>query len=228
MIMSASVGIANKIKRFMKKKKMMSELFRASPSLIVSWMSGYTDQVVQSYFKLLDEPTPAMIEGREWHTTFERWVNTRRRWPLQFDPDQKMPEFINPQTELRLETKLLDWLQLVGVMDLHCENDGGLIIDWKTGKTPASTSLRTAQTGIYALLATEHGLPVRKVGIAHYDQKKRTVDTAYKWVSKALIKEAFETVETVSSEIHSYFQANNFYEAYGEQRAAHYAQREKL
>jgi len=206
----------------------MSEIFRATPSIICSWMGGYKDDVVRGYFKLLDQPTPAMLEGKKWHTTFEEWVNQHQRWPLQFDPDGTMPAFINPVTEKKWVHRLLDWCDLVGKIDLYCENGGGLVLDWKTGKTPASSHLNSAQTGIYALLLTAKGIPVKKVGIAHYDAKKKRADTAYRWVTKALISEAFETVETVASEIHSYFQANGFYEAYGESRRKYYAQREAL
>lgn len=169
-----------------------------------------------------------MAEGKRWHKEFEDWVNKYHRWPIQFDPNETMPGFINPKTEVKVTHQILDWCELVGIIDLYCENDGGLILDWKTGKTEASTHLSSPQTGIYALLATANDVPVKKVGIAHFDANKKKTDTAYRWVTKSLIEEAFDTVETVASEIHSYFEANGFYQQYGDHRKQHYAQREQL
>jgi hypothetical protein len=213
--------------KIIRREKMSEYIFRATPSIITAWQNGWRDDVVRSYFKLEEFTSPAMQEGKDWHKKWEESVNESGLWPIEFDPNGEMEALQSAKTEQKLKTRLLDWLDLVGVIDVHSMNAGGLIIDWKTGKTEAKQHIKTVQTGAYALLCLANNMPVQKLCIAHYDQKKKKADTAYRWVTKSLVANAFETIETVSSEIHSWFLAEDFYGQYNHIREAHYNNRKE-
>ena len=68
----------------------MSNIFRASFTVLDQWNSGNWEQAVKTYFKLEKFITPEMQAGREWHEKWAKHISDTKTLQLQ----KKKPLFI--------------------------------------------------------------------------------------------------------------------------------------
>lgn len=185
--------------------------FRASYSVLTTWNAGNWQRAIEMYFKLGDFITPAMLQGRNYHKTWEDHINKNKTLPVEFGSSK----LNNPVAEGKLVVSLNDWLDLVGIIDCY---DEPIIYDWKTGKTQVSNNLLEKQIGIYGLILKNKNKPATQGRIYHYDQysKKSYLDIIY--ITDSLIEDTLNYVLTLSSEIHSYFIENDLYNKLGKKQ----------
>lgn len=182
--------------------------FRASYSVLSIWSSGDYERAIKAYFKLENFITPAMVDGKKWHKTWQKHIVKESTVP----PIFSIQKLNNPETELKIVVELAPWLDLVGVIDLY---DRPCIWDWKTGKQSSEKYANTMQAPIYGLLATMTKRYVEKAIIGHYDQYTKKSDVSHVWLTDSLLNKAYNWVETLSSEMHHYLTENKLYEQFG-------------
>ena len=172
------------------------------------WKSGNWEIATKAYFKLEKFATPAMMDGRKWHKTWEDHINATKTLPLEFGG----AKLNDPKVEGKKVVELEDWLDLVGVIDCY---DKPIIYDWKTGKQSSEVHAGDEQVGVYGVLATMSGLYVEKAEIYHWDQYLKLSDMSIVWLTDELLKKSHDWVVTLAAEMHTYFQDNKLYERFG-------------
>lgn len=203
---------------------MIPKIFRASPSIITSWIDGYKDDAVSMYFGLDRTESPAMIEGRKWHKQWQQWVLQHQTVPREFITAPGDSEWlkkygdiklVNPKTELKLEAMLNPWLKLVGVIDRHTDNFDGWINDYKTGGKSAQEHIAKPQTGLYVLLCALNDLPSNVISIEAFNPRNNKATVEFALVTEELAEKSYEIAETAASEMHSHFAESGLYDRYG-------------
>lgn len=187
---------------------MENNKFRASFSILNTWASGNWQRAIEYYFKLATFTSPQMAAGKEWHQAWEKHIQANSTLPVEMGAKK----LISPQTELKRVVELRPWLDLVGVIDCY---DAPTIYEFKTGKQSSESYASSPQAGVYAVLATYSGLYVEKAEIYHYDQYLKQYDMSVVWITDKMLDDAFNWVETLASEMHSYFVKNSLYEKFG-------------
>jgi len=177
--------------------------FRASWTVLSAWERGDYERAVAMYFKIADFMTKAMEQGREWHKKWQEEVNATGCMPKVFGGSK----LVKPQTELKIEKQLDDWLELVGVIDLL---DNGVIFDWKTGFTESDRYADSAQPKVYKLLYPK----AERAEIHHYNQYTGKSDMSIVYLGSRAIDEAVNWVVTLGGEMHDYLQKNKLYERF--------------
>lgn len=191
---------------------MMTTKFRASYSVLNTWVSGDWQRAIKMYFKLEKFITPAMAEGSKYHEGWEKEIAETKCLPSIFG----MKPLKKPSPELKLVVELAEWLDLVGVIDCW-DQKTGVIYEFKTGKKSSESYASDMQVGVYALLMTAYGSKPQKAEIHHYDQYTRKVDMSIVWLSDILIDKALNWVATIGSEMHNYLVENKLYEKFKRQ-----------
>lgn len=176
--------------------------FRASYSTLSTWASGDYDRAIKQYFKLEDFDTPAMKRGREYHGAWDSEIRQTNSMPKVFGGKG----LVDPQTELKIERELDEWLDLVGVIDLY---EDRTIYDWKTGKTPAQ-SINPYQVYTYQILLPQ----AVRAEIHRHDPDTMTTDMVIYHLTEKTLDQGIEWVLTLSSEMHNYFIQNALYERF--------------
>jgi len=178
--------------------------FRASFGVLDAWRRGDWQMAVEMYFKVCDFETPAMIEGKEYHKQWEEEIQKNKRLPLVFGGEK----LVDPKPEIKLFYNLNDWLDLVGIIDCY---DQKTIHEFKTGVTTSQSYANGMQIGVYALLLKLHGYQVNQGVVHRYNQHMQKADASYVWITKDYMNKALDWVETYSSEMHNYLEANDLY-----------------
>lgn len=178
--------------------------FRASFSVLDAWRRGDWQMAVEMYFKVCDFETPAMIEGKEYHQKWEKEIKKTGCLPEVFGSHK----LENPEVELKIEKKLADWMEMVGVIDCY---DNGIIHEFKTGVASSQSYANGMQLGVYALLLKLNGYPVEQGIIHRYNQHTGETEASYVWITKDYMNKALDWVETYASEMHSYLEDNDLY-----------------
>lgn len=185
----------------------MSHKFRASYTVLNTWMSGNWERAIKQYFKLEKFTTPAMADGKRYHEMWEQEIITNKRLPAVFGGK----ELTNPKPEYKTVVELEPWLDLVGVIDCY---DEPTIHEFKTGITSSEVYAGSMQPGVYAVLATMNGMYADRAQIWHYDQYSKKVDISQVWLTDKRLKQAQEWIVALSSEMHDYFLENKLYERF--------------
>lgn len=183
----------------------MKNKFRASFSVLEQWSQGNWDRATQMYFKLTDFTNEYIKAGRQWHKDWEAEINKTGCYPEVFG-GKKIKNF---DTEIKVEKKLSDWLELVGVIDLWLP-DQKTIVDWKSGMTPSTQYARGYQPKVYQILFSE----AKRFEIYHFNQYTHKVDMSIVHLTKKTMDEGLNWVITWGSEMHEYLTTNNLYERF--------------
>jgi len=174
-------------------------MIRLSYSILDPWSKGDIDEALRRYWRVEQEPTQAMIEGRRFH----------QLWQDETDKTGKMPEIfggkelVKPQTELKLEVMLEPWLQFVGIIDLY---DQEVIFDYKTGKTPVSAYSSSFQPLCYQVLLSESGLTPKESVFLQFNQHINKVKKSKRYLDDQTYKAGREWIITFASEMYSALQ----------------------
>lgn len=177
--------------------------FRASYSTLNLWASGQKDRAIEGYFKLSTFITPQMEAGKRYHKEWEEETKKTNCMPAVFG-GRKLQ---NPITERKIVVEVDSWLDLVGVIDLQ---DGDLLIDYKTGKTPASAYSSSCQPYIYQLL-----VPTAKRFEFHcFDQYRNKAEVSILYLTEKTFDIGLEWLITHSSDMHSTLLEQGLYERY--------------
>lgn len=190
---------------------MKNNVFRASYSVLQQWQSGNYERAVEMYFHLGDFVTPAMADGRAWHKKWEDHVNKTKTMPLQFGGRP----LNNPVAEGKKIVKITDWLHLSGVIDCY---DKPIIYEWKTGKQSSEAYASNHQAGVYGVLSTMSGLYAEQCHIYRYDQYVNKYDMSIVHLTDKLLQDSLNWIETLSGDIHRYFQDNDLYTKFGNKK----------
>jgi len=187
----------------------MQPKLRASYTLLDMWAKGDWQGAINYYFKIKAFVTPAMVDGRNWHTKWEHEVEHTKALPAIFTPKKT---FNNPLTEVKIEVDLAPWLQVVGKLDVL---DAPTVVEFKTGKQDSEHYTSTYQLPFYAMICAYKGVYVDRGEIYHYDQYTKKVDMSIVWITDEQLANVKNWLETLGSEIHNYFVTNKLYERYG-------------
>lgn len=187
-------------------------VFRASYSVLNAWKQGNWQRAIEMYFKLTDFVTPQMAEGKAFHKQWEEYIIKNQALPPEFG-DKKL---IKPLPEFKTVVQIHPWLRLVGIVDCL---DAPTIYEFKTGKRSSEKYANDFQTGVYGIIATMSGYFVDRAEIFAYDQYKKSYDWSMLWLTDKYLKDSLEWVETISSEMFSYFEENKLFEKYGKKEA---------
>jgi hypothetical protein len=185
-----------------------SNKFRASFTILDQWNSGNWEQAIKTYFKIDKFVTPEMVAGREWHEKWAKHINDTKTLPVEFGGKP----LTKPEAEQKTVVQLEDWLELVGIIDCY---DSPVVYEWKTGKSTSVSYAGSKQGGIYAMLAALSKRYAERIEIHHFDQYRKTSDMSIIWVTPELLDETHNWIETISSEMHSYFIKEGLYERFG-------------
>jgi hypothetical protein len=117
-----------------------------SYSILSAWSRGDIDRALAPYLGVEIEPTEAMAEGKRLHKKWERESLRTKRLPRVFGGRKLAKGF---ELENKVVRKINDWCVLSGVLDVY---DGDTIIDYKSGKTSASSYLDGFQPEVYQVL----------------------------------------------------------------------------
>ena len=186
----------------------MNHKFRASYTILNTWDSGNWEMATKYYFKLESFTTRAMADGRDRHDIFDKHIQNTKTLPVEFGGGK----LSNPKPEIKLVVEIYPWLQLVSKID--CLDDP-IIYEFKTGAMSSEAYASKKQHGVYGVAATYGGFYVNRAEICRYNQAIKKSDVSTVWLTKNLLNESFNWIETIASEMHSYFERNNLYEKYG-------------
>lgn len=170
------------------------------------------EKTIKAYFKLEYFETEAMRRGKEIHKEFEEYVKKYKKVPEVFYPNRALT---NPIIETRLEMRINDEINLVGVPDCI---DGSTIFDWKTGITKSSSYSESKQAGIYGLLCLNKDIFAETFEFCHYDQYSKSSDITKTYLSEDRLAQAFKWVTTLAPDLHHYLINQGLYEKYQENR----------
>lgn len=156
---------------------------RLSHSIMWLWHKGDYQDAIDAIHGKWREPNQYMIDGLKYHKEWEAEIKDTGKMPAIFGG----LELKNPKTEIKIEKQILDWLTLVGVLDLL---DLPVGYDWKTGSGTAADSARGFQHKVYKVLVPEmtrfeyHAYNqytnTKTVEICHLTQK--TYDDGLEWI----------------------------------------------
>lgn len=174
---------------------MKNNVFRASYSTLSTWAAGNYDLAMERYFKVNRTTTPEMEFGKNWHKRIEKEIKGTKRLPTIFGGKK----LLNPQTELKIELRLENWLELVGVIDLF---DDGVIYDWKTGMTSSEQWANTMQPLVYQLLMPQ----AERFEIHRYNQYSDEVDMSIGHLTLGTAQKAYDWVIKNSIDMYDYIE----------------------
>ena len=175
------------------------------------WSEGHWQDAIQAYFKLERFTSRAMVEGKDLHTEWEDEIKATKCLPKVFGGTP----LLNPVVEQKMEIPIYDWMTLVLKPDLIDSPD---LHEFKSGVQSANDYLNTYQPAVYAIGLTFAKIYINKIHIHAYNQYSKKSEYSYRFVSKKLLKEGMDWIETVASEMHNYFVENNLYEKFGSKK----------
>lgn len=168
----------------------MSNIFRASYTVLSIWESGDVTLAMDTYYKVSKYSSPAMEFGKNWHKRIEKEIQATKKLPIIFGATPLK----DPVAEEKIELMLDDWLQLVGVIDLY---DDHTIYDWKTGVTSSEQWANSMQPLVYQLLKPE----ATRFEIHHFNQYTDEVDMSVGHLTLGTAQKAYDWVLKNSTEM---------------------------
>lgn len=188
----------------------MSQIFRASYTVLRLWETGKYEDAVSVYFHQFREATPAMKEGKRLHEEWSYEVQRTGCLPEVFGGAKVEDTLIEQKMYATFEG--IDWIELVGVPDLiakYCDQYN--VYEYKTGVTNSQSYANTMQGGIYGILCRMNSINVDKIAFLHYNQYTKNSDTSYVWITNKSIEETVNWVITLSGEMKQYLEENDLY-----------------
>jgi hypothetical protein len=182
----------------------MKNKFRASYSNLSLWAKGDYRAAVESYFKLKQFSTKAMVDGRLLHEKWAEEIERTKCMPVIFG-GQKLT---NPIVELKVVKQIYDWLEIVAIIDMY---DDQVLYDWKTGTQTSDTYCRSYQPKVYQVMYPK----ATRFMIYHYNQHTKSKDVSIVHLTKQTIKDGLNWILTNACDMHNYLETNNLYERFG-------------
>ena len=182
--------------------------FRASYTILYTWDSGNWEMATKYYFKWESFTPRAMADGHDRHYIFDKHIQDTKTLPVEFGARK----LNNPKPEIKLVVQIYPWLELVSKIDCL---DAPTIFEFKTGAMSSEAYSSHKQHGVYGVVCTYAGHYVNKAEIYRYNPAKKQSDVSIVWITKRLLNDSFNWIETIASEMHDYFESNNLYEKYG-------------
>lgn len=166
---------------------------KISYSIINLWQKGDVSGVIEALHGHWHEQTEAMLYGIEKHKEWELYTNRTNKLPEVFGNT----ELLKPKTEQYRKAQVMDWLWLSGVADLQYGENGEVIVDYKTGKTTASSYANSLQVGCYKVLFPE----AKIFKFLCYNQHNGTTSSSIIKLTDTLYQEALDKIMTVGCDI---------------------------
>lgn len=178
------------------------KVFRASYSTLSVWARGDYDLAIGMYFKRVEMDTPAMREGREYHTRFEHEIKSTGHMPAIFGGGKLPADY---RCEVFASKQLANWLVLRGKLDLKLPTVG---YDWKTGITPSTQWANSFQHKVYKVLYPELER-FEYHAFNQYAKPSEAVTVSIVHLTPKSLEEGVEWVVTHASDMKQYIEANN-------------------
>lgn len=186
---------------------MNNHKLRASYTYLNLWASGNWEEAIKAYFKIDKYVSRAMAEGLDYHEEWQAHIEKTKTLPAVFG---SIP--LNaPVCEDKIVIPVYDWLDLVVKPDCI---DLPIIHEFKTGVSESSDYARTYQPATYAIGMVLLKRPVKYVDIHQYNQYSKKATYSRVVVTERLIKDGLNFIETVGSEMHTYFMEQGLYDRY--------------
>lgn len=168
-------------------------LFRISFSVLDPWSRGDIDEALRRYYHKDVQPTQPMIEGKALHELWKQETDTKKSLPAVFGGHP----LVNPETEIKMEMMIDDWIQFVGVIDCLAEHT---IIEYKTGRAGVHGYSSSWQPRCYQALVEANGYTVDTAMILFHNQHEQFVQKGKIYLTDQSKKDAVEWIRTFSSE----------------------------
>lgn len=172
---------------------------RLSYTILDLWGRGNPDAVVQTYFHLPRESSPAMEAGKQIHNEIAEHIEKTKKFPEYLRV--KYPLEL-PKPEQELIVRYNDFFDLKCYIDCL---DNDTIFEFKTGTTDSLEWARTDQIPLYFLICELSGIPVKRAFLIHYNQYTDKADFCIIHNTKDLIERARNLVDSVGPDILQFF-----------------------
>ena len=169
-------------------------MLRVSFSILDPLSRGNIDEALLRFWRVVREPTQAMIEGKMLHEQFQSEVKETNCLPKVFGG----AKLIKPETELKIKTVIDDWIEFVGVIDLLDQNT---IYEYKTGKSGLNAYGKSWQIRCYQKLAEDNGFSIKDAYIFYFNQHKQIANKGKVYLSEKTKEDATEWIRTWASEL---------------------------
>ena len=164
---------------------------------------GDTDRAVRTYFHLDTQPTRQMIDGREIHEEIAEHIKKTGQFPEWFFNYS----LLNPEPEKEVVVSYNDIFDLKCIIDCL---DTPLMFEYKTGVTDSLGWTRTDQLPFYFLVCELADIKVDSAFLIRYNQYIKKSDYAVVHNHKGLRDHARELIDSVGTEIYSFFESEGF------------------
>ncbi len=168
--------------------------FHVSFSVLEPLSKGNIDEAVRRYYRIEQQPTQAMIEGKQLHEQWRDEVDRTGHLPAVFGAK---PLYV-PQTELYLKMQI-DWIEFVGIIDLI---DQDVIYEYKTGRAGVNYYANSNQWRCYKLLAEANGFTPKEVQYLFLNQHEQLTEKGKIFLTDTDSEIAKDWIITWASELH--------------------------
>lgn len=183
---------------------------RASFTYLNLWSQSRWEEAIKAYFKLDQYISREMAEGSDYHKTWQEYITANKKLPEVFGD---VP-LTSPVCEGKTVLPVFNWLDLVIMPDCV---DGQTIYEFKTGTADSDEYARSWQPAVYAVGLTFLKHPVKQVDIYAYNQYAKRTTYSRVVVTKKLLADGLNWIETVGGEMWNYFNEQNLWERYGKE-----------
>jgi hypothetical protein len=181
---------------------------RASFTYLNLWSQGNWEMAIKAYFKLDKYITREMAEGSDYHDQWRDYIQANKKLPEVFG-SLPLP---NPQCEGKTVIPVYNWLDLVIQPDCV---DGQTIYEFKAGTAESDEYARSWQPAVYAVGLVLLKQPVKYVDIYAYNQYSKRTTYSRVVITKKLLIDGKNWIETVGADMYDYFSKENLWERYG-------------
>ena len=169
---------------------MNNRKLRLSHSIMWLWHKGDYQDAIDAIHGKWREPNQYMIDGSRYHKEWENEIKETGKMPAIFGG----MELNNPKPEIKIEKQVLDWLTVVGVLDLL---DLPVGYDWKTGSGTAADSARGFQHKVYKVLVPE----MTRFEYHAYNQYTNTKTVEIVHLTDKTLEDGLEWIITIACDI---------------------------
>lgn len=200
---------------------MTDNIIVLNQTTIHAWASGQYQKAIEHYFKLNNFTSEKMADGTRLHDEWKSHIIATKTLPTAFGAKP----LNNPIPERKYVAQLLPWLKLFGTPDCI---DSPIIYEFKSGTKSSEAYASSWQTRIYGVLVTypgiyvengkeykHEGIYVEKAEIHHWNQYEQKHDMSQLWITDQVLKDTFNYIETIASEMHNYFDENDLWTRFG-------------
>lgn len=188
---------------------MSNHVLRASYTYLSLWSAGRWEEAIKAYFKIDKYVSREMAEGLDYHDEWQHHIEKTKTLPAVFGAIPLKA----PVCEDKIVIPVYDWLNIVIKPD--CVDDP-IIHEFKTGTSESSDYARTFQPAVYAVGMVLLKRPVKFVDIHQYNQYSKKSTYSRIVVTERLLKDGLNFIETVGSEMHTYFLEQGLYDKYAQ------------